>query len=96
MIRMNILPLNKILKGDCVAVLKSLPSNSIDMIFADPPYSMEAGFEIPQLIFENNLLVPGGILVYEHQKNVLPKDHPNFVETRNYGNLSFSFYEMPS
>ena len=67
-----------------------------NLIFADPPYSMEAGFEIPQLIFENKLLLPGGILVYEHQKNVLPKDHPNFVETRNYGNLSFSFYEMPS
>jgi modification methylase len=35
------LPLNQILKGDCIDVLNSLPENSIDLIFADPPYNLQ-------------------------------------------------------
>ncbi len=37
----NKLPLNKILKGDCIENLKSLPDASVDMIFADPPYNLQ-------------------------------------------------------
>lgn len=32
---------NMILKGDCIEILKSLESKSIDLIFADPPYFMQ-------------------------------------------------------
>ena len=32
---------NKILKGDVLENLQKIPSNSIDMIFADPPYFMQ-------------------------------------------------------
>jgi len=35
------LPLNQILQGDCIEVLESLPENSIDLIFADPPYNLQ-------------------------------------------------------
>ena len=28
----------KLIKGDCLEVLKKIEPNSIDMIFADPPY----------------------------------------------------------
>lgn len=37
---------NKILKGDCVEVLKNLPDNSVDMVFADPPYNMQLGGDL--------------------------------------------------
>ena len=33
--------LNRILKGDCVAALDALPANSVDLIFADPPYNLQ-------------------------------------------------------
>lgn len=33
--------LNTILKGDCVAALDALPDNSVDLIFADPPYNLQ-------------------------------------------------------
>jgi modification methylase len=33
--------LNSILKGDCVAALEALPNNSVDLIFADPPYNLQ-------------------------------------------------------
>jgi DNA modification methylase len=32
---------NKIILGDCIEVMKKIPSNSIDLIFADPPYFMQ-------------------------------------------------------
>ena len=35
------LPVNSILHGDCIKILKSLPQNSVDLIFADPPYNLQ-------------------------------------------------------
>ncbi len=35
--------LNSIIKGDCVAALEALPGQSIDVIFADPPYNLQLG-----------------------------------------------------
>lgn len=32
---------NKIIKGDCIEVLKKFPTGSVDLIFADPPYFMQ-------------------------------------------------------
>ena len=33
--------INRIIQGDCTEVLKSFPSASIDLIFADPPYNLQ-------------------------------------------------------
>lgn len=38
---MPTLPLNQILPGDCIEVLNSLPANSVDLVFADPPYNLQ-------------------------------------------------------
>ncbi|APE44879.1 modification methylase [Sulfitobacter alexandrii] len=35
------LPLNEILAGDCIDMMNALPANSIDLIFADPPYNLQ-------------------------------------------------------
>jgi site-specific DNA-methyltransferase (adenine-specific) len=35
------LSLNQILHGDCIEILASLPENSVDLIFADPPYNLQ-------------------------------------------------------
>ncbi len=35
------LPLDSILQGDCIDLLRSLPDGSIDLIFADPPYNLQ-------------------------------------------------------
>ncbi|KQR32381.1 modification methylase [Rhizobium sp. Leaf155] len=34
---------DSIIKGDCVAALEALPSQSVDAIFADPPYNLQLG-----------------------------------------------------
>jgi modification methylase len=35
------LPLNQIIQGDCIEIMNSLPEDSIDLIFADPPYNLQ-------------------------------------------------------
>jgi modification methylase len=35
------LPFNSILAGDCIEVMNALPENSVDLIFADPPYNLQ-------------------------------------------------------
>ncbi|SFW98693.1 hypothetical protein SAMN04487866_10172 [Thermoactinomyces sp. DSM 45891] len=32
--------MNKIIHGDCLDVLKTLPDNSVDTALTDPPYSV--------------------------------------------------------
>lgn len=43
---METLPLNRILEGDCIEIMNSLPAGSVDMIFADPPYNLQLGGEL--------------------------------------------------
>lgn len=33
--------INKIIKGDCLELLKRIPDNSVDMTFADPPFNLK-------------------------------------------------------
>lgn len=40
------LPVNQILRGDCIAMMRTLPDASIDMIFADPPYNLQLGGDL--------------------------------------------------
>src|SRR5690606_39371810 len=40
------LPLNQILMMDCVEAMKSLPDESVDMVFADPPYNLQLGGDL--------------------------------------------------
>jgi len=40
------LPLDQILHGDCIKILGTLPENSVDVIFADPPYNLQLRNEL--------------------------------------------------
>ena len=40
------LPVDQILEGECVEVMKSLPDESIDLVFADPPYNLQLGGDL--------------------------------------------------
>jgi modification methylase len=40
------LPLGRILPGDCVEAMRSLPSASVDLVFADPPYNLQLGGDL--------------------------------------------------
>ena len=40
------LPLNQILRMDCVEAMRLLPDACIDMVFADPPYNLQLGGDL--------------------------------------------------
>jgi modification methylase len=40
------LPLDQIIKGDCIAAMRSLPDACVDMVFADPPYNLQLGGDL--------------------------------------------------
>ncbi len=40
------LPLDTILHGDCLEQMQQLPAESIDLVFADPPYNLQLKQEL--------------------------------------------------
>jgi len=40
------LPVDAILRGDCIEELKKLPDRSVDLVFADPPYNLQLGGDL--------------------------------------------------
>ena len=40
------LPVDEVLEGDCIEVLQSLPAESVDLVFADPPYNLQLRQEL--------------------------------------------------
>ncbi|WP_028297654.1 16S rRNA (guanine(966)-N(2))-methyltransferase RsmD [Olivibacter sitiensis] len=64
-----------------------------DLIFADPPYDLPQLTQLPQLIFDKELLSPNGIFILEHPTMKKVDHHPHFKEQRKYGYSSFSFFE---
>ncbi len=50
------IPTNRVLVGDCIEELRKLPSESVDLVFADPPYNLQLASE---LLRPNNTRVDG-------------------------------------
>ncbi|MGF7080794.1 RsmD family RNA methyltransferase [Mucilaginibacter sp. UYCu711] len=82
----------KTFKADIFKYLQ-LETEQYDLIFADPPYDMNQIPEIPKIIFDKQLLLPGGLLIVEHQSMQNLSNHPAFTEQRKYGHSSFSFFK---
>lgn len=40
------LPVGRILDGDCIAAMRTIPTASVDMVFADPPYNLQLGGDL--------------------------------------------------
>ncbi len=39
-------PAERIIEGDCIEAMNSLPEKSVDLIFADPPYNLQLGGDL--------------------------------------------------
>ena len=73
-VKKNSLPINQILPGDTIDHLKSLPENSVDVIFADPPYNLQ---------LENELSRPDSSKV-----DAVNDDWDQFDSFKDYDNFS--------
>ena len=82
-----------LIRGDVFRYIQSVPSESFDFIFADPPYALKELPEIPGLVLERNLLRPGGSFVMEHPAACDFSNLPLFSQHRVYGAVNFSIFE---
>jgi len=84
-------------KSDVFKYLTRITVKS-DIIFADPPYglSLDEFAQITKLVFENQLLLPEGLLIIEHSDQMDLSFLPNFDDKRKYGSSVFSFFEEES
>ena len=63
-----------------------------NFIFADPPYSYTYYKELKNIIIDNNLVKKGGLLIFEHDKNIVFKN--DNVSVKKYGNVHFSIFSF--
>lgn len=66
---------------------------SFDLVFADPPYDLKQFDIIPNLVLKS-FVKPGGLFILEHAKEHSFKEHPLFIEQRNYGKVNFTFFQQ--
>ncbi|MBQ6682557.1 MAG: 16S rRNA (guanine(966)-N(2))-methyltransferase RsmD, partial [Bacteroidales bacterium] len=48
--------------------------------------------QLPDLIFNHNLLTEDGIFILEHPREYQFENHPHFWQHRNYGKVNFTFF----
>lgn len=80
------------IKSDAFRYVKSC-REKFDIVFADPPYDLKTMEEIPEFIFEQDILKPGAWLILEHGDKTSFGRHRFFKEVRNYGGVNFSVFE---
>ena len=73
---------------------KNRNRKTYQLIVADPPFETEESKynELIYLVLNNNYLDQNGVFILEHQSRT-KLQHPNLLDTRKYGNVSFSFFE---
>ncbi len=83
-----------IIRGDVFKFMKQ-STDSYDFIFAGPPYALLNIDELPLLVFEKNMLLPGGVFVLEHTPRNDYQKHPRYQRMKNYGTTVFTFFTQP-
>ena len=69
--------LNSIILGDSIDIMKQIPDNSIDLIFADPPYNLQ---------LENDLYRPN-----ETKVNGVIEEWDKFKSFKDYDDFTFNW-----
>jgi len=80
-----------VIRADAFKYLKK-PTQSFDIIFADPPYDHPGLPELPDLILNTNILNTEGIFILEHPGEHSFTAHPRFLQHRKYGGVNFTFF----
>ena len=88
---------SKIIKQDVFKFLSNCTTN-FDIIFADPPYSFddEDYNKLINLIDSKFLNDSSSLFILEHYKKKGFHGIKNFIDERNYGDCSFSFFQQKS
>ena len=83
----------KTFRADALKFVEST-NQKWDLIFADPPYDFPKYPELVSSILKRELLNKNGILIIEHPAEVSFETYPELQETRKYGKVHFSFFQL--
>ena len=78
------------LRADAVSYLERYHGPPFDIIFADPPYGLDALPRLPDLALPH--VKPEGYFVLEHDKRIFFEEHPNLETHRPYGRTVVSLF----
>ena len=67
-------------------------TEKFDFIFAGPPYALHTIDDLPQKVFQKQLLDKGGWFVLEHTPRNNYQSYPGYSTQRNYGTTVFSIF----
>ena len=84
----------KVVKSDVFRFIEQC-QEKFDFIFAGPPYALQNIDDLPRLIFQKQLLKPGGRFILEHTPRNHYEDFPHFAAARNYGTTIFTTFLEP-
>jgi 16S rRNA (guanine(966)-N(2))-methyltransferase RsmD len=79
------------LRADAVAWLRRPAAVRFDLVFADPPYDLDALPALPDLARPH--LSPGGLFALEHDARHDFASHPALVVSRPYGRTVVSIFD---
>lgn len=82
----------KVVKANAFSFLQKSVKR-YDLIFADPPYELKEAAQLPDIIFDRDLLAKDGLFILEHSPHHSYEGHPHFAEHRVYGLVNFSFFK---
>ncbi|NLL28362.1 MAG: 16S rRNA (guanine(966)-N(2))-methyltransferase RsmD [Bacteroidales bacterium] len=82
----------KVINSDAYKFL-ALTKIKADIIFADPPYGTTGIKDIPNIVFEKNLLNEDGLLIIEHDASINFSSNSRFFEERKYGKVHFTIFK---
>lgn len=67
-----------------------------DIVFADPPYALQALDSLPDKVLSSGILHPGSYFILEHGAEYNFNSHTLFKKEKTYGRVHFSIFETPS
>jgi 16S rRNA (guanine966-N2)-methyltransferase len=82
-----------VIKADALRFAES-SKKKWNLIFADPPYSYTNYQDLARAILEGPILTEDGILIIEHPEEIDFTEFKEYTQTRNYGRVHFSFFEL--
>jgi 16S rRNA (guanine(966)-N(2))-methyltransferase RsmD len=69
-------------------------NSTYDLIFADPPFDYKHYDKLVEKVLAGGLLREEGLLIIEHSARVHLEGLPQYVESKKYGNVVFSLFQM--
>ncbi len=80
--------------GDALKLLLKLNAK-IDVIFIDPPYKSNLYESSLNVILNNNILKPDGIIIMEHPINKIIKNNGfEIIKAKTYGNKQITYLKL--